>query len=152
MQPQVPKDSKATRAWYEPRAKPVQFIEPEALRSANGTNSAPVTAPPGTIPMPDFQPLEPTATRTLELGMGGMMGASMMSFTIDGREFDADRTDIAVKLGAIERWQITNSTTMDHPFHLHVWPFVVEGVENEMGWKDTVNVPAQALLLSSVRF
>ena len=108
-------------------------------------NSAPVTAPPGTIAMPDLQPLEPTATRTLELGMGmgAMMGGSVMSFTIDGREFAADRTDIAVKLGAVERWVITNSTTMDHPFHLHVWPFVVEGVEDEMGWKDTVNVPAQ---------
>lgn len=109
------------------------------------TIAAPVKAPPSTLDTPDLRLLEPTATRTLELGMamGGMMGGSMMSFTIDGREFDADRTDIAVKLGAIERWEITNSTTMDHPFHLHVWPFVVEGVENEMGWKDTVNVPAQ---------
>jgi len=35
---------------------------------------------------------------------------------------------------------------MDHPFHLHVWPFkVIEPSTRDAelaGWKDTVNVPA----------
>jgi len=35
---------------------------------------------------------------------------------------------------------------MDHPFHLHVWPFrVIERSDAQVvspGWKDTVNVPA----------
>lgn len=118
------------------------------------TITAPAKAPPSTIDVPELQLLQPTATRALELGMGmgGMMGGSMMSFTIDGREFDPDRTDIAAKLGAVERWQITNSTTMDHPFHLHVWPFIIEGAEDQMGWKDTINVPAQESVTIIVPF
>ncbi len=91
-------------------------------------------------------PGEPASTRTLELGMGmdgGMMGGgSMMSFTIDGRVFDPDRTDVSVRSGTVERWTIVNTTDMDHPFHLHVWPFIVEGNNAEPGWKDTVNVRA----------
>jgi FtsP/CotA-like multicopper oxidase with cupredoxin domain len=35
---------------------------------------------------------------------------------------------------------------MDHPFHLHVWPFQViarsDGAPITPGWKDTVNLPA----------
>jgi FtsP/CotA-like multicopper oxidase with cupredoxin domain len=37
---------------------------------------------------------------------------------------------------------------MDHPIHLHSWPFVVTRRSDDMplepGWKDTVNVPAGA--------
>ncbi len=66
----------------------------------------------------------------------------MMAFTINARTFDPQRTDVSVKSGSVERWILENPTSMDHPFHLHVWPFVVEGREAELGWKDTVNVPA----------
>ena len=74
---------------------------------------------------------------------GGGMGRS---FTIDGRAFDPARTDITTRLGRVEDWTITNSSSMDHPFHLHVWPFQVvarsDGGADRPGWKDTVNVPA----------
>ena len=94
--------------------------------------------------------------RTLELGMGmggagmgggGMGGGgAMRSFTIDGRSFDPTRTDITVTGDSTEDWVITNTSTMDHPFHLHAWPFrVVERTSGPLdlpGWKDTVNVPA----------
>lgn len=76
-------------------------------------------------------------SRVLELGQG-----AMMSFTIDGRTFEADRTDINVALGTVEEWEIRNSTQMDHPIHLHVWPFLVVDAPPEIGWKDTINVPA----------
>lgn len=85
-----------------------------------------------------------TASRVLELGeqMGAMTGGAMMSFTIDGRTFDADRTDISVALDTVEEWEIRNPTHMDHPIHLHVWPFLVVGAPPGAGWKDTINVPA----------
>jgi FtsP/CotA-like multicopper oxidase with cupredoxin domain len=62
--------------------------------------------------------------RTLAMGMsmGGEMG---MSFTIDGRTFDHQRDDQTVLLGTTEEWTITNTSPMDHPFHLHAWPFHV---------------------------
>ena len=33
---------------------------------------------------------------------------------------------------------------MDHPFHLHVWPFQIVDGPPTSGWKDTVNVPANS--------
>lgn len=89
-----------------------------------------------------------TATRVMELekGMGGgMMGGNsddMMSFTIDGEAFDPDRVDISTTLGSVEEWTIRNTSPMDHPLHLHVWPFFVLDGPSGSGWKDTVNVPA----------
>ncbi|NNC81367.1 MAG: multicopper oxidase family protein [Acidimicrobiales bacterium] len=90
----------------------------------------------------------PESSRVLELGMamgGGMMGGGMgemMSFTFDGKTFDPDRTDIAVGAGSVEAWEIRNTSPMDHPFHLHVWPFLVAAGPTTAGWKDTINVPA----------
>ena len=79
------------------------------------------------------------------MGTGGGMGGGR-SFTIDGTTFDPSRTNITSKLGRVEEWTLTNTSTMDHPFHLHVWPFQVvertDGVPIAPGWKDTVNVPA----------
>ena len=80
--------------------------------------------------------------------MGGGMGGSsgMMSFTINGESFDPDRVNISAKLASTEDWVITNTSAMDHPFHLHAWPFrIIErstGPQDIPGWKDTVNVPA----------
>ena len=102
-------------------------------------DSAPL---PETLPVNDDPAPEPTASRIIELGMGHMMGRGDMVWTIDGRPFDPERTDIEVALGAVEEWEIRNPTAMDHPFHLHVWPFRQIGAAAGSGWKDTVNVPA----------
>jgi FtsP/CotA-like multicopper oxidase with cupredoxin domain len=53
------------------------------------------------------------------------MGPGGMRFAIDGRSFDPTRDDHTVRLGAVEDWTITNTSPMDHPFHLHVWPIHV---------------------------
>jgi FtsP/CotA-like multicopper oxidase with cupredoxin domain len=85
---------------------------------------------------------------TFAMGVGGMMGGggSMMSFTINGREFDAKRVDITVGAGSIEEWTLRNVSPMDHPVHLHVWPMqVVESDGRPVDtaiWQDVVNVPA----------
>ncbi len=88
---------------------------------------------------------------TFQMGMGGAMmgggGQRGMRFTIDGKEFDADRVDQDVTLGAIEEWTIRNDSTMDHPFHLHVWPMQLLRVNGRPvtspTWLDVVNVPAR---------
>ena len=46
-------------------------------------------------------------------------------FVIDGRSFEPGRVDESVTLGTTEEWTLRNDSMMDHPFHLHVWPFVV---------------------------
>ncbi|MGK2964709.1 MAG: multicopper oxidase family protein [Tepidiformaceae bacterium] len=81
----------------------------------------------------------PVKTRQLTFEMAGM------SFVIDGKAFDGERIDQAVNFGTVEDWVITNTSPMDHPFHLHVWAFQVmeqSAGEPGVGWKDVVNVPA----------
>jgi FtsP/CotA-like multicopper oxidase with cupredoxin domain len=88
-------------------------------------------------------------TRELTFSMQGM------AFRIDGREFDPSRVDIRAALGALEEWTVRNSSTMDHPFHLHVWPFQVVAQSKgtpSPGWKDVVNVPAGGWVRMRVRF
>jgi FtsP/CotA-like multicopper oxidase with cupredoxin domain len=81
--------------------------------------------------------------RTLTLGQ---MSMGNSEFVIDGRSFAPGRIDESVVLGTTEEWTLRNDSMMDHPFHLHVWPFVVvarsDGRATDPGWRDTVNVPA----------
>jgi FtsP/CotA-like multicopper oxidase with cupredoxin domain len=76
----------------------------------------------------------------------GAMGMGAGEFTIDGKTFAVDRVDTTVAIDTIEDWTVTNASMMDHPFHLHVWPFRVVDRSNrtplDPGWRDTVNVPA----------
>jgi len=46
-----------------------------------------------------------------------------MSFTINGRTFDARLADTVVKLNSVGDWQFRNPTDMDHPMHIHTNPF-----------------------------
>jgi FtsP/CotA-like multicopper oxidase with cupredoxin domain len=89
-----------------------------------------------------------SARRQLTLAMGMGMGGGGMSFTIDGKEFDPDRVDQTVRGGTVEEWTITNTSPMDHPIHLHVWPMQVieEGGKpiEQQTWQDVVNVPAHS--------
>ena len=63
-----------------------------------------------------------TGSRTVTLAMGGRGGMGGMAFTIDGKLFDESRIDIEIAHDALEEWTLVNTSTMDHPFHLHVWP------------------------------
>ncbi|HCB59628.1 MAG TPA: copper oxidase [Arthrobacter bacterium] len=95
---------------------------------------------------------------TFAMGMGGMMGGggSMMSFTINGREFDADRVDTRVEAGSVEEWTLRNTSPMDHPVHLHVWPMQLieeNGREVESVLRqDVVNVPARSQVRVRIAF
>lgn len=81
---------------------------------------------------------------TFAMGMGMGMGPGMMSFTVDGKPFDHMRVDTVVQAGAVEEWTLTNTSPMDHPIHLHVWPMQIVGpsLSDPPQWQDVVNVPA----------
>jgi len=84
------------------------------------------------------------------------MGQSMMDFTINGQVFDPQRVDITTSSGGIEEWTLRNTSPMDHPVHLHVWPMQliedqgqpVEATE----WRDVVNVPANSSVKVRIAF
>jgi FtsP/CotA-like multicopper oxidase with cupredoxin domain len=63
-------------------------------------------------------------------------------FFINGREFDADRVDVRPRLGTVEEWTLRNTSTEQHPFHIHVNDFEVISVGGEpyeaTGVQDTV--------------
>ncbi|MFH0241266.1 multicopper oxidase family protein [Streptomyces sp. HK10] len=110
----------------------------------------------------DLRGAEPVRRRRLvfAMGVGGMTRGGDgpgMSFTIDGREFDADRVDQRVGFGTVEEWTIGNDSPMDHPFHLHVWPVQVvrrggRRVPGEPLWRDVVGIPARGEVTVRVAF
>ena len=119
-----------------------------ATLNVAGAVAAPLARAPGSDPR-DLRSESLDGERTLTLAMGGAgMGGSMMRFTIDGRAFDPGRIDQSVAAGMIEEWTIVNTSSMDHPFHLHVWPMQVievgDQVVDEPTWQDVVNVPARS--------
>lgn len=68
----------------------------------------------------------------------------MGRFLINGRSFDADRVDIRGARDRLEVWELENRGGMDHPFHLHTYPFQVlsrNGIAAPFAaWKDVVNL------------
>lgn len=104
---------------------------------------------PGPVPKQpasrDLRTEPVTSRRELTFAMGMGMGAGMLSAMIDGKRFDPARVDTTVQSGTIEEWTLTNTSPMDHPVHLHVWPMqlVDHGGEGDPPlWRDVVNVPA----------
>ena len=115
----------------------------------------PSTALALVIPQPttrDLRREQMSGERTITLAMGRMG----MGFTIDGREFDHDRVDTEVDHGSLEEWTIVNTSTMDHPFHLHVWPMQLVGVAGDRvagtDWRDVVQVPARSSTVVRIAF
>ncbi|NIJ11388.1 FtsP/CotA-like multicopper oxidase with cupredoxin domain [Saccharomonospora amisosensis] len=128
-----------------------------ARLAVSGQSSA--AAPlPGPLPTPpsSLRPGPVDNRRQIAFTMGMGMRGPGMSFGFDGRQFDPQRTDQRPALGATEEWLVTNSTPMDHPFHLHVWPFqVVEtstGSTTQDTLRDVVLVPAGGWVRLRVRF
>ncbi|WP_422759295.1 multicopper oxidase family protein [Paenarthrobacter sp. C1] len=123
-----------------------------------GEPIASLTAVPTLRGLGDLRSASVAARRQIILaaGMGMGMGGGMMRFTINGREFDETRTDTTVAAGDVEEWTLTNTSPMDHPFHLHVWPMqIIE--ENGQGtdtaiWQDVVNVPANGHVKVRIAF
>ena len=59
------------------------------------------------------------------MGMGMGMGGGGHELRLRRPQFDPGRVDQTVALGTVEEWTIANTSPMDHPFHLHVWPMQV---------------------------
>lgn len=89
----------------------------------------------------------PATIRRFVLSETGGMG--MGTFLINGKSFDMARVDASVRIGAVERWDVENTSAMDHPFHVHGTQFQVISrltggraiAEPFIAWRDTVNVP-----------
>ena len=119
-----------------------------------GDAVATVAAIPGQPVPRDLRTATVTARRELIFAMG--MGGDMMSATINGRAFDATRIDTTVQFASVEEWLLTNTSPLDHPVHLHVWPMQIieqsgQPVETLM-WQDVVNIPARSTVRVRIAF
>lgn len=104
-------------------------------------------SPDALLPFTPILKIDKRRTITVKgSGMGMMQGISHeASFTFDGKPFDPKRVDQSVRFGSNEEWLISNPSSMDHPFHLHAWPFQVsdDGSGRALeGWHDTINLPS----------
>ena len=118
------------------------------LRSAQ-LETSDLSLPERLITVPSWTSGQAARTRkfTLDMSMmGGMMSRRTMSGSmgINGRSMDKSRIDERVSLGSVEIWEITNTTPLSHPFHIHDIQFRVltrDGgppLPHELGLKDTV--------------
>jgi FtsP/CotA-like multicopper oxidase with cupredoxin domain len=61
------------------------------------------------------------------------------------RQFDSERLDQILRLGAVEEWEVVNPVMVDHSFHIHQFSFQVTKINgvplNQPKWYDTFNVP-----------
>ena len=77
-------------------------------------------------------------------------------FLIDGKEFDENRVDQTVRLGATEEWVIHNDSDEWHPFHIHVNDFQVVAINGEPvaahGHEDTTPIPPRGSITMRTRF
>src|SRR5258708_992957 len=85
-----------------------------------GSPATPVALPPGgaLLPVEDLRG-KVTNRRTI-VYTESPDGDTLF---IDGKKFDMNRTDIRVKLGAIEEWTIRNESDELHTFHIHQGPY-----------------------------
>jgi FtsP/CotA-like multicopper oxidase with cupredoxin domain len=70
-----------------------------------------------------------------------------IDFLVNGK---VHANDQPVRAGELQVWEISNTSLMDHPFHLHGFFFQVLAVNGKnpgyLAWKDTVNVPPRSKL------
>ncbi|MFE0510709.1 multicopper oxidase family protein [Streptomyces sp. NPDC058964] len=136
-----------------PASGPVALATLEASGPAATPPSLPVTLPAPSAPQGR---VARQRRLTFAMGMGMMGGTGTGTFTIDGRTFDPDRDDQTVPLDTVEEWTVVNTSPMDHPFHLHVWPFQVlatsTGVPPTGLRQDVVLVPARGWVRLRIPF
>lgn len=112
--------------------------EPIATLTYSGTTDI-LPLPTQLIPVEPLPEAQTTRQFTLNHGMG--MG---MVFLINGKAFDHSRIDTQASLNTVEDWEISNTGTMAHPFHVHINKFQVISRNGQpvpyAAWKDVVSV------------
>ena len=106
-----------------------------------GSEKPSVTQLPGSLRM--IVPLagkDAPVTRKIKFSVGASLKHGI-NFLVNG---DVHTIDKPVNIGELQVWEVSNTSLMDHPFHLHGFFFQVleeNGKSPEViTWKDTVNL------------
>jgi FtsP/CotA-like multicopper oxidase with cupredoxin domain len=106
---------------------------------------------PTVVSVPEiFTKIEPLAeanapvNRKVKLSVGPSL-RNGIDFLVNN---DVHVNDKPVHVGELQVWEVSNTSMMDHPFHLHGFFFQVlerNGVVPEfISWKDTINLPPRS--------
>ncbi len=121
-------------------------------RNAGRCRPSAASAPTGPAPRAGDRSPDAHARHGRAGRRGNGQGASRST---DG-PYDHARVDTEVRHGAIEEWTIVNTSTMDHPFHLHVWPMQLVEVGGtsvvDVDWRDVVPVRARDTTVVRIAF
>jgi FtsP/CotA-like multicopper oxidase with cupredoxin domain len=95
--------------------------------------------------------------RTIALGVNESVAEGEFGrFTINGHPWNPSKPEWTSTLDTVEEWLITNETTQDHPFHVHVNPFQITKINGQTvpfdGYQDTAIVPRFGSLTVRTRF
>jgi suppressor of ftsI len=105
-----------------------------------GSPATPVALPQALLPVEDLRG-KVTNRRTIVLSES----ADGDTMFVNGKQFDMNRTDTRVKLGAVEEWTVRNNSDELHTFHIHQGPFQlteINGVPQPADdRRDIVDVP-----------
>ena len=129
--------------------------ETTLIAGGSGTHSILQINPNGFIPTPP--PLPATLNTITPLNLAGATRRTI-EFTGDEAGFgingvdahtmdDLMKTEIHVKVGSTEVWDVVNTTPQNHDFHMHDGSFQIVSINgaapsgDKVGWKDTVEVP-----------
>jgi FtsP/CotA-like multicopper oxidase with cupredoxin domain len=78
------------------------------------------------------------------------------AFQVSGQDFDGARDDQVVRLNTTEEWTIRNSSTVWHPFHIHINHYQVVAFNGHpvpvRYWEDTTPVPPFGDITIRTRF
>ncbi len=95
----------------------------------------------------EIKPLTPQKTepsRRIKFSVGASL-KNGIDFLVNG---ETHATDKPAKVGEVQVWEVSNTSLMDHPFHLHGFFFQVLEINgiapSFISWKDTVNLPPRS--------
>lgn len=112
------------------------------MRFDVGSPESDPSALPSSLRTIERLPTSPSVTRRFTLSMD----PTTALWVINGLPFDAGRIDVQPRLDVPERWVVTNTSGMAHPFHIHLAMFQLlkrggsAPSAGERDWKDTVRV------------
>ena len=136
------------------------------LNNASGWNStggglmrfdvvAPTSTDTSSVPL-TFRPFTPLPAAAVTVRRTFSIAQSNGMWMFNGKGYDPNRIDAAVKLGATEEWTFDNRSGQDHPIHMHDINFMVVSGGATTGpdaeWKETINVPSWKSLTVRVQF
>ncbi len=112
--------------------------------------------------IPSTQSISNKRVFKLQMEMGPQLMFAALSgshdlFKINGKSMDINRIDEVVKAGSTELWEITNTSMMQHPFHIHNVQFKIisrrgEVKGHELGFKDVVLVRPHETVQVLIKF